>query len=61
MRGAGLIFFINSEILRKHSLGIDTPFGTLAYHPTHNLGVLVQANGLVKEQRQGQDKVLELE
>ena len=36
--------FKNSEILGKHSLGIDSAFATMGYPPTHNLGVLVQAS-----------------
>ena len=44
-RGAGPIFFSkNSEILGQHALGIDTAFTTTSDSPTHNLGVLAQAN-----------------
>ena len=45
MCGAGPFVFKNSEILGKHSLGIDTSFATMSDPPTKNLGFFVQANG----------------
>ena len=42
MCAAGPVFFINSETLEKHPLGIETAFVMLYYPPTHHLGVLVQ-------------------
>ena len=39
----GQFLFKNSEILGKHSQGIDTAFATTSDTPTHNLGGLGQA------------------
>ena len=36
--------FNNSEILAKHSLGIDTSFATMSDQPTQNWGFFVQAS-----------------
>ena len=43
-RSARKFSFQKVKFLGKHSLRIDTAFATLYYPPTHNLGVLVQAN-----------------
>ena len=40
----GQFLFIKFDILGQHSVGIDTAFATKSDTPTHNLGVLVQAN-----------------
>ena len=47
----GQFFFINSENLGKHSVGIDTAFATMGYLLAHFSLVLVQpmAHVLVEE------------